>query len=149
MRGDTAGKAVVVRDAVAEEEALVSEQASVDALVLAARADAEKMAEAAVSAEVTDRPPKVTRRDDVDHLATEATATLKVAAAETTTKEEEVAEAAMAAEELTSTARDQEETDREVAEEEAHVAVAQDPEAREVPELEPLLPSEHPSPGVR
>ena len=47
----------------------------------------------------------------------------------------------MEAEELTSTARDQEETDREVAEEEAPVALVQDPEASEVvvPNLEPLL----------
>lgn len=147
-----AGKAVVeATDAAEEEEALVSELGSVElGLVQALKADAEKKADLAATAEVTDQRPKVMTRDAVDHLATEMTATRRAAAEERTTKEEEEADLVTAAEELTSTERDQEETDREVAEEEAPEALAQDLEPREVvPRPEPQSPSEHLSPEVR
>ena len=147
-RGAAAGKVAVEATDVEEEEA--SELASVDELVRSERAaDAEKMAEA-VTEEETDHRLRVTTRDGAELLATETT-TRRAVAEETMTKEEEEADLVMAAEELTSTARDQEETDREVAEEEVRAALVQDPEVSEVavPKLEPLSASEHHSPVVR
>lgn len=162
MRGDTAAGTEVAEatDVEEEEEAAVSEQVSVDVLALAVMADAETMAE--VRTEETDLPRPRTR-DDVAHLATETMATLEaeetmhqeVGTVEVVTVEAETVVIIVVimvvmivmAEELTSTARDQEETVSEVAEE-ADAAVHE--EVTEVaPRADPLAPSERPSPAVR
>lgn len=117
-----------------EAEEVASDQASVDVLAPAAETKAELQA----TEEATDhRPRAMTREDAVEE--TETMATLKEAE-ETMTKVEE--EAATVAEEPTSMARDPEETGREAAPGEA-VAVAQEPEVREVVQrLDLLSPSE-------
>lgn len=135
--------AAVATEEVEEEEA--SEQVSVEETNQSAEmADAETRADKAASAEEIDHRLRATTREDVVHLVTEMVATPKVAEEETMTKEAEVADLVMAAEEPTSTARDQELVDREAAEEAVPADLVPDQEVSEVvvPELEPLSPSE-------
>lgn len=127
------------------EEADSSELDSADALAPAAKADAGTITDPAVTEEASDHKPRVTTREGV-HLGTEMRATLKVVAEETMTKVRVQDEAdAMAAEEMTTIATDQEEKAREE-EEEAHVVaklIAQDLEVREAANRELQLPSDH------
>lgn len=135
--------AVVATEEVEEEEA--SEQVSVEETNQSAEmADAETRADKAASAEEIDHRLRAMTREDVVHLVTEMVATPKVAEEETMTKEAEVADLVMAAEEPTSTARDQELVDREAAEEAVPADLVPDQEVSEVvvPELEPLSLSE-------